>query len=380
MDDLTSSFRDTYVFQDDVLDNVLLNRVERDCVDTPEYRRLFRLAQLGLVSFLYPTANHTRGTHSIGVCVRAKHLVDHLNRNTPEVTATRVSRELQTLTAPHITLAERSLISLAALLHDLPHGPLSHDIEKKTHRYGHNNQHKLRSHYGPYPKHDDCQRNPALYIMLFDTGRSVLARVLENYSEDFWQLLQRDATKHVHLQQFVALADSCGWDDLKKTILPSLLFHLLVFENIDTAMSTATASVVASFQQEEAESWGIGPEKYWGELHYSWYQPYRHDIVGNTLSADLLDYLARDAKRLGLANVFDPKLLKYYVLVTQQAPNVVSSSSVRCFTRCAIDLNDYKDSDRYKVFNFIGVTVCNSIPRETHRGPARVRPSVPWSP
>ena len=39
-----------------------------------------------------------------------------------------------------------------------------------------------------------------------------------------------------------------------------------------------------------------------------------------------------------------------------------------------------KDSDRYKVVNFIGVTVCNSIPRETHREPARVRPSVPWSP
>ena len=41
---------------------------------------------------------------------------------------------------------------------------------------------------------------------------------------------------------------------------------------------------------------------------------------------------------------------------------------------------DGKDSDRYKVFNLVGVTVCNSIPRETHRGPARVRPSVPWSP
>ena len=41
---------------------------------------------------------------------------------------------------------------------------------------------------------------------------------------------------------------------------------------------------------------------------------------------------------------------------------------------------EHKDSDRYKVVNFIGVTVCNSIPRETHREPARVRPSVPWSP
>ena len=39
-----------------------------------------------------------------------------------------------------------------------------------------------------------------------------------------------------------------------------------------------------------------------------------------------------------------------------------------------------KDSDRYKVINFIGVTVCNSIPHGTYRGPARLRPSVPWSP
>ena len=39
-----------------------------------------------------------------------------------------------------------------------------------------------------------------------------------------------------------------------------------------------------------------------------------------------------------------------------------------------------RDSDRYKVINFIGVAACNSIPHETHRGPARVRPSVPWAP
>ena len=36
--------------------------------------------------------------------------------------------------------------------------------------------------------------------------------------------------------------------------------------------------------------------------------------------------------------------------------------------------------DRYKLANFIGVAVCNSIPHETRRGPARLRPSPPWSP
>ena len=50
--------------------------------------------------------------------------------------------------------------------------------------------------------------------------------------------------------------------------------------------------------------------------------------------------------------------------------------------RLSVDKGSFhiKDSDRYKVFNFIGVAACNSIPRETHRGPARVPPSAPWSP
>ena len=337
MPDPTPPFSDTHAFQDDVLDRVLLNRIERDCIDTPEYRRLFRLAQLGLVDYLYPTANHTRGTHSIGVCARAKRLVDHLNENTPRVTAARQSRCLPTLPTPHISLAERSLISLAALLHDIPHGPLSHDIEKKTHRYGPHNNLKLRSHYGPYPKHDDCRRNPALYVILFDIRHSVLARVLRSYSPEFWTLLQQDAENHAQLQEFVALVADSPSDDIKQSLLPSLLFHLLLFEDIETAETPNEVKVLTSFQQTSPQRWGIGPKKDWNRFHQAWYQPYRHDIVGNTLSADLLDYLARDAKRMGMTNAFDSKLLLYYVLVTQKVRD-----TDRLRTRCAIDLNDYK--------------------------------------
>ena len=170
-----TAFPDEYEFTDDVLGRVHLNQLERDCVDTPEYRRLFRLSQLGLVDRLYHTANHTRGIHSIGVCYHAKQLVDHLNRNTPRVTAARGRRrDLPASTLPTIASAERCLISLAGLLHDLPHGPLSHDIEKKTHRYGDRNATKLRSCYGPYPKHDDCENNPG--IRLAGHGKRAAAR------------------------------------------------------------------------------------------------------------------------------------------------------------------------------------------------------------
>ena len=57
-----------------------------------------------------------------------------------------------------------------------------------------------------------------------------------------------------------------------------------------------------------------------------------------------------------------------FITVLRQMPNVE-----RRFTKA-------KDSDRYKLANFIGVAVCNSIPHETRRGPARLRPSPPWSP
>ena len=311
-----SYFPDEYEFTDDVLGRVHLNQLERDCVDTPEYRRLFRVSQLGLVDRLYHTANHTRGIHSIGVCYHAKQLVDHLNSNTPRVAAARGRRrDLPTSTLPTITHAERCLISLAGLLHDLPHGPLSHDIEKKTHRYGDGNDTRLRSCYGPYPKHDDCENNPALYVILFDTQRSVLARVLEHHSPNFWQQLRADALMHEHLKSFVDLVPKCHWKGYERALLPTLLFHLLLFEDIDTAKSHTQLMVMKDFE-DKPQYWGLGPKDHWAPLHKAWYQPYRHDIVGNTLSADLLDYLARDAKRLGIRTPFDVKLLE--VLCSRQ--------------------------------------------------------------
>ena len=43
-------------------------------------------------------------------------------------------------------------------------------------------------------------------------------------------------------------------------------------------------------------------------------RPYIGDIVGNTICADLLDYLKRDAYYTGLKVAYDPRLLSYFVL------------------------------------------------------------------
>src|SRR5580692_4436648 len=198
-----SDFDDVFEFQDDVHGPIFLNRLERDVVDTPEFRRLFHLRQLGFVDLVYPTANHTRGTHSIGACHLAKMLTEKLNRNSKNIKISRM---------------EGALISLGALLHDIPHGPLSHDIEKKMHRIylpSSSKPKKVKSHYGLYEKHDDFLENPALYMFLMDVDTSVLARVLRKYSPLFANLLEFDSHSFPLLNRFASELTR-SWPEHKK--------------------------------------------------------------------------------------------------------------------------------------------------------------------
>ncbi len=350
-------FVDTHEFFDEVHGQLLLNLLERDTIDTPEFQRLFRISQLGFVALVYQTANHTRGIHSIGACGMAKRLVHTLNENTPKIHAQWHRAGHDGSAPPAISRSETVVVGLGALLHDIPHGPYSHDIEKKTHRVLRPGQEALnvKSHYGPYEKHDDFTQNPALYVMLFDTRASVLARVLQHYSPAFWKLVRSECDSFPHLARFAAAAKQAGWTTLEKEILPSLLFHLLVFEELEQA-EKPFVTLKTTFNAPVSTEWGLGPRGAWEALHRAWYQPFRHDIVGNTLSADLLDYLQRDPRRLGMGKGLDWKLLNFYTLVEVRpkapAPSGQYTGLFRVadqnetpdgrLYRCAIDLNDYK--------------------------------------
>ncbi|RQG90043.1 HD domain-containing protein [Natrarchaeobius halalkaliphilus] len=100
------------VIKDSVHDHIQVNGVARDLIDTPALQRLRRISQLGTVSLVYPSANHTRFEHSLGVY--------HLACNALEGLAVEGQR------------AER--VQAAALLHDVGHGPFSHNLEELTYR------------------------------------------------------------------------------------------------------------------------------------------------------------------------------------------------------------------------------------------------------
>lgn len=80
-------------------------------IDTPEFQRLRRIRQLGLAYFAYQSAEHSRFTHSLG----AYHLATRM------IAKLRLSYE--------ISESAQVAVRVAALLHDIGHGPFSHVIE-----------------------------------------------------------------------------------------------------------------------------------------------------------------------------------------------------------------------------------------------------------
>ncbi len=84
-------------------------------IDTAAFQRLSHISQLGVVSFVYPAANHTRFEHSLGVYRMSLLFLKQLSHQ--PVFANVVS--------PH----DATVLILAALLHDIGHWPFCHPIE-----------------------------------------------------------------------------------------------------------------------------------------------------------------------------------------------------------------------------------------------------------
>lgn len=101
------------VFVNYILDNVHgfigLTYMEDKIERLPIFKRLQDISQLGLVKRIFPGALHNRYIHSLGVMYVIDQMALHLRK---------------------FSLAERQLMRLAGMLHDLGHYPLSHDLEQ----------------------------------------------------------------------------------------------------------------------------------------------------------------------------------------------------------------------------------------------------------
>ncbi|MFN8791597.1 MAG: HD domain-containing protein [Bdellovibrionales bacterium] len=103
--------------RDPVHGSIHYSNAEVAVLDTPEYQRLRSIKQLGFSEFSFPGATHNRYLHSIGVGHLAVLAFDSIFRAYPFSKVAVKTRLRQTF-------------RLAALLHDVGHGPLSHTTEE----------------------------------------------------------------------------------------------------------------------------------------------------------------------------------------------------------------------------------------------------------
>ena len=93
--------------RDSVYGDISLTKFEEKIMDMPQFQRLRRIKQLGLISLIYPGANHTRFEHSVGTMNLGSKLATELDLSNDEI----------------------ELIRVSSLLHDIGHGPFSHVSE-----------------------------------------------------------------------------------------------------------------------------------------------------------------------------------------------------------------------------------------------------------
>ena len=93
--------------RDSVYGDIRLNEFEVRIMDMPQFQRLRRIKQLGLISLIYPGATHTRFEHCVGTMNLGSKLTEELDLTSDEI----------------------ELIRASGLLHDIGHGPFSHVSE-----------------------------------------------------------------------------------------------------------------------------------------------------------------------------------------------------------------------------------------------------------
>ncbi len=97
---------------------------ETAIIDDPWVQRLKRIHQLQSSWWVFPTAEHSRFAHSLGVMHLAGTLATHVYPSLVEVLGREGAQPV-----PSRPLAEETL-RLAGLLHDVGHGPFSHLLRR----------------------------------------------------------------------------------------------------------------------------------------------------------------------------------------------------------------------------------------------------------
>lgn len=254
------------VITDPVWGDIYLNRLEVAIIDSPSYQRLRRVRQLGTTHLVYPGATHSRFSHSLGAVWVAQALLEQITNQREGLHATK--DDLLAEWTPeggdhgllHSHVARATVLGrLGALLHDLCHVPVGHSVEDDL---------KL------FEPHDfNLWRFEKLWLPLKDY---VLRRLQ----------LADEPSETIDAVGASLLSES---GELYQQLLP-----LILSKNADGNPRVAPKDMT---------------------------YPFVADLVGNTICADLLDYLSRDHMFTGLPASLGRRFISgFYIVPSDRGP------------------------------------------------------------
>ena len=135
---------------------------EEQIIDTRVFQRLRRISQLAMAYLVYPGALHTRFEHSLGVMHIAGRLADKLLEDEKQ----------------------RRLVRLAALLHDVGHGPFSHVSEEILERYFDKEEYGITGKIHEIIGCEIILKNEELATILSKNDRNEIVNILNGESCD----------------------------------------------------------------------------------------------------------------------------------------------------------------------------------------------------
>jgi len=267
-----------------------------EIVHTTTFQRLYEIKQLGWTDRIYPDACHSRFHHALGTVYHANEIITALVRNHSAADQSEWSTRLENL---------RPLIRMVALLHDVSHIPYGHTLEDELNlfpkRHDEDEQRKLKSLdlilaeiiYWNMERAYGLARQDHLDIFLGE--KDLIAN-----AESWWQLLSNDnhiwsIDPHAFIRTY---AQACE--------------VLLYMGGAGDLYKDGNVIVVWSDTPPLAHKLLGETELIFNLIE----EPYICDIVGNTISADLLDYARRDSRFCGLRLDFDERVYEYFTLAT----------------------------------------------------------------
>ena len=251
------------------------DRLSWRLIDQAPMQRLRRIKQLGFAEFIFPGATHSRFAHSIGVFHMARGL------------SARVARQLGERFNSHRAMAAK----LAALLHDIGHGPFSHAFETSERQCGSDKSHE---HWTlEIITHDDGIMR---ILKEADLSNEVMAMIDKKGKGDFYHAIvssQFDADRLDYLQRdrYMSGIGAGGFD-------PDWLLECL-------EVSLEDGFYLNHKSQHNAEEYILA-------RYYLYLNVYFHKTVraAELMLADILSRLYRDPKASGISA--DHPLRRYH--------------------------------------------------------------------